>query len=173
MRVMQTAENTPITLAGLSYQQKRWLALALACVGLLLLWRPTQTAWPSIPMTVLGCAIHAAGTVAFFHFINSIPKYRPILPWFAGAAVGALLNLVVLIANGGYMPVAGLEQVKGLHAPMEGARLAILADWIMGGISPGDVLLIACGVGIVVTLVRQWRAKGIIITRRNNERSCG
>jgi len=136
-----------------------WLAQALAFAGAMVLWRPAQTVWPSIPLAAYGFAVYAAGTVVFFRLINSIPKYRPILPWCAGAFAGGFLNFAVIIANGGYMPAVGLTEPRGLHAPMEGARLAILADWIMGGISPGDVLLMACGVGIVVVLVRQWRAK--------------
>jgi len=131
----------------------------LTFAGLGWLWRAAQGLWPSIPMAVLGLAIYIASALFFVRLVHSFPRLRPVIPWFAGAAVGALLNLVVLIANGGYMPAVGLTEPRGLHAPMEGARLAILADWIMGGISPGDVLLIACGLGIVVVLVRQWRAK--------------
>jgi len=159
MRVMDTAKTAPITLAGLSPAQKAWMTQAMVGVGLLFLWKAAQGAWPSITLAALGVTVYAAATVAFLQFINSIPKYRPILPWCAGAFAGGFLNFAVILANGGYMPAVGLTEPRGLHAPMEGARLAILADWIMGGISPGDVLLIACGVGIVVLLVRQWRAK--------------
>jgi len=159
MSAINTAKTAPITLAGLSYQQKRWAARAIALAGLAVLWRVAQTASPSIPMTVYGITVCTAASVALLRFFNSVPGYRPILRWIAGGAVGALMNFAALLANGGYMPVAGRTEISGLHAPMEGARLAILADWIIGGISPGDVLLIACGVGIVVVLVRQWRTK--------------
>ena len=158
MSTINTAENTPVTLAGLSYQQKTWAGMAIAFACLMVLWRAAHAAWPSVGLAVYGAYVYAAGAVTFLQVTNSLPRFRPVLPWCAGAFAGGFLNFAVILANGGYMPAVGLTEPRGLHAPMEGARLAILADWIMGGISPGDVLLMACGVGIVVTLVRQWRA---------------
>ena len=159
LRGMDTAENSLPTLASLNSGQKRLLAWTLAFGGITGLWRIAQTFWPSTGLAVAGTVTYAVAIVSLLHFLNSIPRYRPALPWCAGAAVGALLNFVVMAANGGYMPAVGLTEPQGLHAPMDGARLAILADWIMGAISPGDVLLIACGVAIVVVLVRQWRRR--------------
>ena len=159
LRGMDTAENTLPTFASLSSRQKRLLGWTLAFGGMTGLWRIAQTFWPSTGLAVVGIITYTLAIVSLLHFLNSIPRYRPALPWVAGAAVGALLNFVVMAANGGYMPAVGLTEPQGLHAPMDGARLAILADWIWRGISPGDVLLIVCGVGILVTLVRQWRRR--------------
>ena len=159
MSTINTTKTAPITLAGLSPAQKAWMTQAMAGVGLLFLWKAAQGTWPSITLAALGVTVYAAATVAFCQFTNSLPRFRPVLPWCAVAFAGGFLNFAVFLANGGYMPAVGLTEPRGLHAPMEGARLAILADWIIGGISPGDVLLIACGVAIVVVLVRQWRAK--------------
>lgn len=76
------------------------------------------------------------------------------------AAIGALLNATVILANGGHMPVepgalrlAGLEGQEaflrgagdGLHVLAgEGTRLLLLGDWIpLAGrvVSPGDLVL--------------------------------
>ncbi|MBA3313529.1 MAG: DUF5317 domain-containing protein [Planctomycetota bacterium] len=73
--------------------------------------------------------------------------------------IGFLLNLLVIVANGGAMPFAGTRDDmdpsdQGLYKPIdEGARLVVLSDWIPLGsrlISPGDVLLfIGAAAGIL------------------------
>jgi len=89
-------------------------------------------------------------------------------PGMALAALGGVLNALVVFANGGHMPVfpealarAGLEEHQELlrhagdatHLLVEGrARLGFLGDWIaLPGVvlSPGDLLIVA-GVFLLV-----------------------
>jgi hypothetical protein len=58
---------------------------------------------------------------------------------------GAAMNATVIIANGGYMPVVGLEEPMGAWRPADaGSHLLLLADRMaIGGFSPGDVVLMA------------------------------
>lgn len=83
---------------------------------------------------------------------------------------GGFLNLLVIAANGGYMPVAGWEGfVTGggsspNHTTMIGAQLPWLGDWIQvgaGWMSPGDALVFS-GIGtVVVEMVRKIRRRSI------------
>jgi hypothetical protein len=58
---------------------------------------------------------------------------------------GAAMNAVVIIANGGYMPVVGLDEPTGIWRPADsGSHLLLIADRMaFGGFSPGDFLLMA------------------------------
>ena len=80
------------------------------------------------------------------------------------AAVGILLNLLVIAVNGGQMPAAvepsSLENGDPYQAITEKTRLRFLADWIDIGpwlISPGDLLLVASVlislIGLVMPLI--------------------
>jgi hypothetical protein len=73
--------------------------------------------------------------------------------------VGFLLNVLVIAANDGLMPVAAQwdeipESSRDRCKPIDqGTRLRLLADWIPLGsllISPGDVLVVVAGVAYVV-----------------------
>jgi hypothetical protein len=93
-------------------------------------------------------------------------------------AVGSALNLVVIAANGGHMPVApelagGLVQSGHLGQYMlmsTDTNLNWLADWIalpgpFGRVlpeaySPGDVI-VAIGIGVIVALAMRPRAGSI------------
>jgi hypothetical protein len=91
------------------------------------------------------------------------------LPGIAVAGLGALSNLVVVVANGGHMPVAVEFARTQLHGILldrgtlgqytvmgPNTRLNQLGDWISlaplpSGYSPGDIL-IAVGLALVVVI---------------------
>ncbi len=75
--------------------------------------------------------------------------------------IGAALNLIVVVANGGRMPVApavaSIHGNVGQYTPMtDSTHLSWLGDWIglpahLGVYSPGDVI-IAAGIFLVAAL---------------------
>lgn len=159
LRGMDAPENLRPTLAGLSPRQRRLLAGMLAFAGMAMFWRVAQAIWPSTGLAIAGVTAYTVGIVSVMHFLNSIPRYRPALPWCAGTAVGGMLNLIVMVANGGYMPCPLNETIIGIYVPVAGANLVHLCDWIWGFVSPGDVIMAVASVGVAVVMVRQWRAK--------------
>jgi hypothetical protein len=86
------------------------------------------------------------------------------LPGFWIGAVGASLNLLVIVVNGGHMPVSPISG----YVPTDPNELYVVADsatrinwlgdwigipgWLGGAMSPGD-FLIAIGIGVVAFLV--------------------
>jgi hypothetical protein len=116
--------------------------------------------WPSIWL----CAAFWAGAIVvatlWAHVLaqNAFRVHGIIL-----MATGATLNGVVMIANGGYMPVigkpAGFEYAIWASAESH-TNLLFLADRMaLGGVSPGDIL-IAVGVFTnILTGIAHWRAR--------------
>jgi hypothetical protein len=99
--------------------------------------------------------------IAYLTWRMSREGIRDVTMWIsAGLAVlGIVLNLVVILANGG-MPAAVREdeipdEEKPHYHPIgDTTRLAFFSDWIPVGnlmISPGDVLLL---IAVVLLLVR-------------------
>ena len=68
--------------------------------------------------------------------------------------MGVLMNICALLANGGRMPVLGLQERQGpLHKPATDAKLAFLIDRIPWGndlISIGDIVLFLGFSGILI-----------------------
>ena len=70
---------------------------------------------------------------------------------------GAVLNMTAVISNGGRMPVAGKSGWTATHIPMGTETVAWwLCDWLPGGSSPGDWLLL---IGICAVSWRLWRTR--------------
>jgi hypothetical protein len=130
--------------------QALWLLLAAVALKLLEFLTPdTTSAWPLallLPAQLLA--------VALFALVNART------PGLALVAAGAALNLAVVIANGGFMPVqaAGLEgrTHDGVYVLLDAStRLPALADIILTPppvrrlLSPGD-LVMTTGVCIAI-----------------------
>ena len=74
-------------------------------------------------------------------------------------AVGGVLNMVVKTANGGYMPVWGLPITYRYWMPMDGAaKLSWMGDWLFGGYSVGDILVLM-GLLWLVYCAAKWRLR--------------
>ena len=80
------------------------------------------------------------------------------------AAVGMLMNLTVILANGA-MPVAAAEEEipdaeRGSYRPIDSrTRLAFLADWIDLGwayYSPGDLVVDFAALGLIANAAWIW-----------------
>jgi hypothetical protein len=133
--------------------------LVLASLPLL----TVRVAWLAWPSTALGMAFWGALLLviagwASFLGKRAIPRHCIYL-----AAAGALLNGMVTVANGGYMPVHGLEiDAEGAiwRSAEHGGNLLFLADRMSwGGASPGDFFLAAgIAIGLSVAVTRGARA---------------
>ena len=141
----------------LTPEQRLWVGRSLFFAGCVFLWRTAQTATPSTQLAAVGLMVCIAAIVSFTHLLRITPRLRPLMPWMVPVAAGALCNHMVVMANGGYMPVLGLSGPAGMHCAMEGARLTYLADWICGVASPGDVLLLLGAMGMVAMLMANRR----------------
>jgi hypothetical protein len=148
----------------------RWWQVAAACFALqLFLTLGPGWAWDARLRTGLILATHVVVVV-----VAAVNVRRP---WRAGMAIalaGLLLNLAVMVANGGLMPVSPqtlarpgngyvlqrlsvgqpLPHSKDVILAPEQTRLALLSDWLTvpwrrGSFSPGDVL-IAVGAFVVL-----------------------
>lgn len=73
---------------------------------------------------------------------------------------GGILNMIVRIANNGCMPVLNLTIVHKLWIPMNGARLTWMGDWLVGGYSIGDGLMIT-GLLWIIYCIAKWRVVSI------------
>ena len=137
----------------LTPDQKQCLAKSLFYMGCAIFCKIAQHTWQGIGVTLV---VLIAFTVAMFYatrFLQSIPRFQGILKWLIPVFVGGILNLVVILANGGFMPSACEQAINGFYIPMEGARLTFLADWIWTFVSPGDVLMFLAFAGIIATML--------------------
>ena len=148
----------------------RWGALPLAAFGAQ--WLLIRVPGPD-PLPVLGAAFAASyGPLIGFLWINRR------LPGLKLALVGTLLNLAVMLANGGFMPIAPetfaatyatasapvagqrIPQSKDVALPADRAQLAGLGDtlaltWPFRSVfSLGDLVL-AAGLGTLVLVGMQ------------------
>lgn len=78
--------------------------------------------------------------------------------------VGGILNMTVRISNHGYMPVLNLTIVDKLWMPMNGAKLTWMGDWLVGGYSIGDVLMLA-GLLWIAYCITKWRVMSTSVDR--------
>jgi hypothetical protein len=139
--------------------------------------------WLLIVAAVLQAALVAGGAGSFWYslggliLIGAFGLLNAITPGVALASGGAVLNLAVMLAHGGRMPVhpgvaawlggtalavgEALAGTKGVGASAD-SPLLLLGDWLplpgaVSGValwSPGDLLLLA---GILVLLVKTTR----------------
>lgn len=115
------------------------------------LWRIAQYLSPSIGMTVVGISLFIA--LAVF-YLKEVPPIRTTRKWAAFIFVGASLNFAAIIGNGGMMPYPHI---------MSSAWWVWLGDWIVGHISPGDILMVIGFCGVTASLViSQWSTGGKI-----------
>lgn len=154
----------------------RWWQVAAACFALqLFLVLGPGGGWDPRLRTSLILATHVAVVVVAAVNVRH--------PWRAGMAIvlgGLLLNLAVMVANGGLMPVSPetlarsgsghvqqripvgqpLPRSKDIILAPEQTRLALLSDWLTvpwrrGSFSPGDVLIAAGAFCVLQAAVSQ------------------
>jgi hypothetical protein len=97
---------------------------------------------------------------AYLKIAERVLRFREVLSWVVLLFTGVWLNLVVLLANGGFMPATGswwglhfgILHIGDIYCPMASARLPWLGDWIFGFISLGDLLVFVALIGFVITL---------------------
>jgi hypothetical protein len=151
-----------------------WLVLAALAIQLLIF--PLFTAEPIVPHWT--AVLHGVSYGLVFLWLILNLRVRPLL----AIGAGALLNIVVVLANGGYMPAspgalaqAGFESVAeslargdvygNLVGMSASTRLGFLGDWIplprwlpfATVMSVGDVLIMA---GLVWLLVSGMKTRG-------------
>ena len=134
-------------------------ALALACVPLLTV-RVAWFAWPSAALSAafwVAVLLVIAGWAIFLRR-RAIPRHCIVL-----AGLGAFLNGVVVVANGGFMPVHGLRpdaEAAIWRSAEHGGNLLFLADRMSwGGASPGDLFLAAgIAIGLSLAVIRAAHA---------------
>lgn len=154
----------------------RWWALALG--GLLfqlILFSPPVAGGLDAPLDRL---LYVASLVAVLAaLLRNLEQ-----PWFPVLALGAGLNLLVIVANGGLMPadpaalaMAGLDashagELFGRSVPLSDARLAILGDnWAMPAwlplasvVSVGDILIGTGAAAFIATVMRRARQMKVL-----------
>jgi uncharacterized protein DUF5317 len=131
-----------------------WVVLGVILVRFLVLATPLNAVERAQYLYVLALAVIVGWTALHYKRVRGI--------WLI--SIGALLNLIVILANGGRMPVApelarsmGGRATVGQYTVMGSqTNLNFLGDWIRLGPSPeayslGDVL-IGVGLAIVVFL---------------------
>lgn len=135
--------------------QWAWVSRAMFFTGCAMLWRAFQTVHPSAVLSVVGLGVFATGAVCYVNLIFHSPRLKAAGKWSLVVMAGGFCNFAVIIANGGLMPAVNQQVVAGMYCPIDGANLPLLADWIFGFASPGDVLMIGGGVGILAGLARR------------------
>lgn len=117
-------------------------------------------AWPTLVMSVAFWGALFLVIAAWSNFLRkrAIPRHC-----IAIATIGASLNALVVLINGGYMPVHGkpAEFQEGIWRSAEqGGHLLFLGDRMSwAGASPGDFFLAAgIMVGLTIAITRGARA---------------
>ena len=145
-------------------EQQLWTGRILGCTGGALMWRGFQTAYPSTWLAVVGLIIFIAWIVCMTRLVKLEPRLSSMLGIGMPIIIGGLMNVAVIIANGGYMPCTLTAKVQGMYMPMDGARLAHLGDWIGGFVSPGDVLIVIGMMGILAAAaMRRIRRREAVV----------
>ena len=117
--------------------------VVLFAVGVLIVGQ-AHSFYPTLWMTTALWLSAAGAMLIWVHFLRrtSIPIHGAVL-----VAIGALCNGVVLLANGGVMPVHGMSAGSDSYAwrsAEHGGHLLFLADRMsLGSASPGDLLIFA------------------------------
>jgi hypothetical protein len=172
------AARGPISGRAAGIATLRWWPLAAACVALQwYLALGPGLEWPAPWRAATILATQAAVTAV------ALANLR--LRWMSVLAAGLLMNLVVMAANGGLMPVSPetlarsgnghvlqrvgpgqpLPRSKDVILPVEQTRLALLSDVLVlpgrpGSFSPGDVLIAAGAFLVLQAAVAAPRAAG-------------
>ena len=151
--MMKVINSIKESLAKLTPEQQKWMPRLLLVVGIVLVARPILNLWPSTATVLIMGAIFAVALLCYAKFILVTPNRRGLVKWLIPLSVGGSLNFSVRLANGGFMPSANQVTTRGIYIPMDGANLIYLGDWIAGFISPGDFVVLAAFVGMMVTLI--------------------
>ena len=136
-------------------EQRLWMARILVCTAGAMMWRACQTIYPSTWLAVVGLIIFIAWIACMTRLVKLEPRLNSMLGIGMPIIIGGLMNVAVVIANGGYMPCTLTTEVDGMYMPMAGAQLAHLGDWIGGFVSPGDVLIVIGMMGILAAAARR------------------
>ena len=119
--------------------------------------------WYALPSLAMSVAFWGALFLVIAGWSSFLRKRAIPRHCIAIAAIGASLNALVVLINGGYMPVHGkpAEFHEGIWRSAEqGGHLLFLGDRMSwGGASPGDFFL-AAGilVGLTIAITRASRA---------------
>lgn len=107
--------------------------------------------WGNYPSIVSASVFWTLATTYGVLFIITASNRFTRLGWII-MRIGGSLNMIVVLANGGFMPVVGGESSKGLWVvATESHRLLFLADRFWG-LSLGDLVLMG-GLAVVVVAV--------------------
>jgi len=119
-----------------------------------------------------------AGSVAYLIVVQLVPQEAHLgwmilligwtllnlrAPGIGLAAVGAVCNFAVVLANGGRMPIYGYAMSDAIHVPADSqTQLSLLADrlsvpgpWPYSMISVGDALIVAGALWLAFALIAQ------------------
>src|SRR3989442_10336297 len=104
-----------------------WLCLLGLAIRVVIFSGPESVVRPLLPLAPALNALSISLVV-----VSMIANWR--LPGFPLIALGAILNLIVIVANGGQMPTVPPKERTALFTHVaelgEDARLPILADWM-------------------------------------------
>ena len=159
---MKVINSIKESLAKLTPEQQRWMARVLLVVGIAVIARPVLNLWPSTGTVLIMGAIFVVALLCYAKLISVAPDLREMVKWLIPLSVGGSLNFSVRLANGGFMPAANQATTRGIYIPMDGANFIYLGDWIAGFISPGDIVVLAAFVGIMVTLIWGNRQRTLV-----------
>jgi hypothetical protein len=105
------------------------VGIALALLLISIAFRSSMELWPEFLFCFGFWAAALVSNVLLYNFL--------LLP-------GMSCNAIAMLTNGGVMPVYGQEiSAPGVHVQGTAeASLPFLCDWLPGGFSPGDVLIL-------------------------------
>ena len=150
--IQRLKEKASKSWGQLTPEQASQMGKLLLVIGLAGVARGARVLWPSMPTALIATIVFTAIMAYCLKACGpQLGKYYFIL-----GLVGGSLNNAVVLANHGRMPAVNQQIAEGFYIPMRGAALPHLGDWILGGISPGDLLLLTAAVGVVGTLI--WRS---------------
>jgi hypothetical protein len=119
---------------------------AIPLIGIRITYMVSPTLWLAAALWIVA-GLMVIGW-AYLLRKRSIPIHGAVV-----VALGAFSNALVMVANGGVMPVIGMSPEMdggGWRSAEHGGHLLFLADRMaLGGASPGDLLIIS---GILFTL---------------------
>jgi hypothetical protein len=138
------------------------LTKVLFFTGCGILYKTAQTTWPGTGITITNLAIFTAASICVMKFLQCTPKLEGWLKCCIPIFLGGILNSVVVLANGGFMPSTCQDVASGFYIPIDGARLVYLSDWLWTFVSPGDVLMIAGFLAIGLTMMRNQHPQKLL-----------
>ena len=162
--IQRLKEKASKSWGRLTPDQKRWLGWGVIFAATGCLWRLAQTLHPTLGLSVVGATLFAAITLYCVGLPRVTPALYGIRVHLALFLTGGWLNWVASLANRGFMPVAVQEAVAAIYRKglTHTYWWLYIGDWIGGAISPGDILIIAGFLGIIITILRRHNeAKGL------------